>query len=64
MNDIYNIKWNKLLGQGCFAHVIKARSYKEGTTHGLKVGVQQQHMHRCRHACHLLHTPARTPWYS
>lgn len=37
MHDIYNIKWNKLLGQGCFAHVIKARCYKEGTLHGLKV---------------------------
>jgi|688.fasta_scaffold2768992_1 hypothetical protein len=37
MHEVYNIKWNKLLGQGCFAHVIKARCFKEGTLHGLKV---------------------------
>lgn len=38
MNQVYDVAWNQLLGQGCFAHVIKARCYKTSAMCAFKVG--------------------------
>jgi hypothetical protein len=37
MHEVYDINWTTLLGQGMFAHVIRAACAKKGVQYAIKV---------------------------
>ncbi len=49
MHEVYDINWTTLLGQGMFAHVIRAACAKKGVQYAIKVrcGSSRQRLPAC-----------------